>query len=87
MARSLATLGDRLPVRFLTWGASALLMVAGVVCGLVGSTGWCIWLVVIGLPLTLLGLRDFLQTKKAVLRNYPVLGNLRYLLEFVRPEL
>jgi glutamate synthase domain-containing protein 2 len=87
MARALASLGDRLPVRFLTWGASALITVAGVVCGLIGSTGWCIWLVVIGLPLTLLGLRDFLQTKKAVLRNYPVLGNLRYLLEFVRPEL
>ncbi len=34
-----------------------------------------------------LGLRDTLQSKHSVLRNYPVIGHVRYLLEFIRPEL
>jgi glutamate synthase domain-containing protein 2 len=32
------------------------------------------------------GVRDVWQTKHSVLRNYPILGHLRYLLEFIRPE-
>ena len=35
----------------------------------------------------LLGLRDLLQTRHAVLRNYPILAHLRFLLEDVRPAL
>ena len=34
-----------------------------------------------------LGVRDSLQTRHSVLRNYPVIGHLRFLLEFVRPEI
>lgn len=34
-----------------------------------------------------LGLHDLRQTRHAVLRNYPVTGHLRFLLEFIRPEL
>ena len=34
-----------------------------------------------------LGLRDTRQTRHAVLRNYPVIGHLRFLLEFIRPEI
>ncbi len=36
--------------------------------------------------LALVGARD-LRSKHNVLRNYPILGHIRYLLEFVRPEL
>jgi len=32
-----------------------------------------------------LGLYDLLQTKHTVLRNYPVMGHLRYLLESIGP--
>ena len=28
-----------------------------------------------------------LQTRHAILRNYPVIGHLRFLLEFIRPEM
>ena len=35
----------------------------------------------------MLGLRDLRQPRHAVLRNYPVVGHLRFLLEYVRPEL
>ncbi len=39
------------------------------------------------IPLTLLGLYDILQRKHTILRNYPVLGHMRYLLENIRPEI
>jgi glutamate synthase domain-containing protein 2 len=34
-----------------------------------------------------LGVRDSLQRRHAVLRNYPVIGHIRFLLEYVRPEI
>lgn len=45
------------------------------------------WLFVLWAPLGLLGLRDMFQTKKAVLRLYPVIGHFRYLFESIRPEI
>ncbi len=39
------------------------------------------------LALVLLGLRDTMQARHAILRNYPVIGHLRFLLEFIRPEM
>ena len=45
--------------------------------------GWMpLWLVLAGV-----GLYDVLQTKRSILRNYPVIGHLRFMLEFVRPEM
>jgi glutamate synthase domain-containing protein 2 len=37
--------------------------------------------------LSLLGIYDLVQTRHAVRRNYPVIGNIRYLVESVRPEI
>ncbi len=37
--------------------------------------------------LTLLGIRDLTQTRHAVLRNYPILGHIRYFFETIRPEI
>jgi glutamate synthase domain-containing protein 2 len=37
--------------------------------------------------LSLLGLRDLTQTRHAILRNYPISAQLRFLLEEVRPEI
>src|SRR5438270_10952257 len=39
------------------------------------------------LVLTGVGAYDLLQRRHSVLRNYPVLGHLRFLLEALRPEL
>ena len=44
------------------------------------------WLLLFG-ALTLLGVRDLFQTRHAILRNYPILGHMRFLLEFIRPEI
>ncbi|HXH31284.1 MAG TPA: FMN-binding glutamate synthase family protein [Bacteriovoracaceae bacterium] len=38
-------------------------------------------------PLTLLGFYDILQKKHILLRNYPIVGHFRYLLEAFRPEI
>ena len=45
------------------------------------------WLFVIQAPLVILGIYDMTQTKHAIRRNFPVIGNLRYMLEGVRPEI
>ena len=37
--------------------------------------------------LTVLGTRDLLQSRHAVLRNYPISAHLRFLLEHMRPEM
>jgi glutamate synthase domain-containing protein 2 len=37
--------------------------------------------------LTILGTRDLIQTRHAVLRNYPIAAHLRFLLEEIRPEM
>jgi len=60
------------------------------VVGLVGlSAFWPpfgLGLLVVG-PLVILGLVDMFQPKRAVLRNYPVIGHARYLFEGIRPEI
>ncbi|HUD32913.1 MAG TPA: FMN-binding glutamate synthase family protein, partial [Variovorax sp.] len=50
------------------------------------GAGWIALAAVSG-ALTMLGLRDLRQSRHAILRNYPVVGHLRFLLEYVRPEL
>lgn len=37
--------------------------------------------------LSLIGIRDLQQTQHAVRRNYPILGNIRYMVESIRPEI
>ncbi len=38
-------------------------------------------------PIILLGIYDISQTRHAILRNYPVIGHIRYAFEGVRPEI
>ncbi len=53
---------------------------------LLSATEW--WPVpVLSGALVLVGLNDLRQTRHAVRRNYPILGNIRYLVEAVRPEI
>ena len=78
-------LNEHFPLRYLTW----------MVCGLLALFFAITWragrehglLVLIFLGLTLLGLRDSRQNRHSILRNYPVIGHLRFLLEFIRPEI
>jgi glutamate synthase domain-containing protein 2 len=73
------------PVRYTAWLASVVLCVLGTLQWLAnGSEGW---VALLGLLLAGLGWRDTRQTRHAVLRNYPVIGHLRFLFEFVRIEI
>lgn len=45
------------------------------------------WSFLIVTPLTLVGIRDATQKRRAVLRNFPVIGHFRYLFEMIRPEM
>ncbi|MFI5775675.1 FMN-binding glutamate synthase family protein [Nocardia sp. NPDC051570] len=65
------------------------LAIAVVVVGVVASIGSWAWWILVALVAAALGVGvyDVVQTKHAVLRNYPILGHLRYLLEGIRPEL
>ncbi|MFI0897241.1 FMN-binding glutamate synthase family protein [Streptomyces sp. NPDC020983] len=67
--------------------ALTLLLAAAALIAALGTSAW--WWVAAA-PLALLGLLgayDLLQRRHSVLRNYPVIGHARYLLEKIRPEL
>ncbi len=38
-------------------------------------------------PIFLVGVKDCLQTRHSILKNFPVMGHFRYLLEMIRPEI
>ncbi|MFI9649322.1 FMN-binding glutamate synthase family protein [Streptomyces sp. NPDC052040] len=66
-----------------------LTLVTGLMAA-VAAVGISPWWLFAAVPLTLLGLlgvRDLVQRRHSVLRNYPVLGHARFLLERIRPEL
>ncbi|MFV9454366.1 FMN-binding glutamate synthase family protein [Rhodococcus sp. NM-2] len=72
--------------RFLIVGFTVLGLGVVTAAAAVGSWAW--WVVAALLAVLLIvGLYDLLQRKHSVLRNYPILGHLRYLLESLRPEL
>ncbi len=45
------------------------------------------WFFIFLTPLVILWIYDRFQTKHTLLRNFPVLGHIRYILEFLRPEI
>ena len=80
-------LDQHFPVRYTAWLLSAVLALLGALAWVLGG-GAAIGLAALaGLFLTALGWRDTRQTRHSVLRNYPVIGHLRFLLEFIRPEM
>jgi glutamate synthase domain-containing protein 2 len=73
------------PVRYTTF----FLALGGLVFSLLvllASGQGLLWFVLFA-ALSAVGVHDLLQTHHAVLRNYPILGHLRFLLEFIRPEI
>ncbi|MBL0090695.1 MAG: FMN-binding glutamate synthase family protein [Ideonella sp.] len=81
----LVALDRHFPIRYLT-------MTLAVAMAMLGCFAWVgfdrlAWLALLGVAAFVIGMRDLLQTKKALLRNYPIIGHIRYLLEWVRPEI
>jgi len=72
-------------IRYLTMAVCVTLTVVSA-AGLLWS-GWTLLPLLVFGFLTLVGLADLRQTHHAILRNYPVLGHARFLLEMIRPEI
>ena len=81
----LISLNQYFPIRYSAWLACAVGLLLSVFLWV--GFGLAAWWVLIFAALVLLGLRDVRQTRHSILRNYPVIGHLRFLFEFVRPEI
>jgi len=81
----LSALDRQFPIRWLALLACAVgFLLSAFVWVAVGSAGALALLFAAGLAV---GAHDLRQTRRSVLRNYPLIGHVRYLLEWVRPEL
>mgnify|MGYP000306268502 FL=1 len=76
---------QRLPLRFLAFFAIVVLWVLSALQLVVGQAS-LLWVLLLS-ALVVVGISDLQQTHHAILRNYPIIGHLRFLLEFIRPEL
>jgi glutamate synthase domain-containing protein 2 len=81
----LQRLDQHFPVRYWAWLLAAVLTLVFALMHVISGSGGLFALA--GLFLVGLGWRDTRQTRHSVLRNYPVIGHLRFLLEFIRPEM
>ena len=73
-------------LRFFVLGVLAFLGAVTTLAAAIGGPGW--WaLVALFVVLLVVAIHDLVQRKHSILRNYPVLGHMRFLLEEIRPEL
>ena len=85
MPRWLQAVDHHFPVRYGTWLFCAVCF--GISLGLMAYSRYGAPLVLLFGALTWVGWYDIRQTRRSVLRNYPVIGHLRFILEYIRPEL
>jgi len=66
-----------------------ILSIGTVLAALIWAAYWpgAYWLFLVILPIIALGIYDMIQRDHTVLRLYPVIGHLRFLLESIRPEI
>ena len=80
-----AQMPKEFPPRYIALACCGFLVLLSLFTIIGFGVGWLTLL--IGLVLCAVGYYDLTQTKHAVLRNYPVIGHLRYMLEYIRPEM
>ena len=72
--------------RYTIFRLVVLLAVTFAILGMDAGPNYYWALVLLG-PLLVLGIYDVVQPSHAILRNYPIIGHIRFMLEAVRPEL
>lgn len=82
----------RVPEFIESWSPTRFFIVFGVLLLAIAGLSWSVspWLAIFALPvlpLAIIGTRDVFQTKSSILRNFPLLGHLRFIAESVRPEI
>jgi glutamate synthase domain-containing protein 2 len=73
------------PIRYLTMMIVSFIFLLSLPLAIMFGRGWL--LVLLSGGLTAVGIVDMRQTKRSILRNYPVLAHFRFLFEALRPEL
>ena len=73
-------------MRFVLFSLVFVLALAFSAVGAFVALPW-LWGLIVTLPLTLLGIYDLLQREHNVLRNYPILAHIRFMAEYIRPEI
>jgi glutamate synthase domain-containing protein 2 len=63
---------------------AAFLVTLTIMLGLTYPPLW--WIAIFTFPIVLLGIYDLYQPKHSIVRNYPVVGRLRYFMEDLRPK-
>ncbi len=81
----LMALDQYFPIRYLWLLLVSVLLLAGGVEWL--HTHELNWALIVGCVGFVIGLRDIRQSRHAILRNYPIIGHLRFLMEWIRPEI
>ena len=85
MRAKIHALNALLPVRYGFLALCAFAFLLAMFSLIIFQVGW-LALLVFG-ALVVVGVHDLKQTRRAILRNYPVIGHLRFLFEFIRPEI
>jgi hypothetical protein len=74
-------------VRFAALGSALALCALAVAAALaLGGWGFVVVAVVFG-AIALIGIHDVVQRRHSILRNYPILGHMRFAFEAIHPEL
>ena len=69
------------------WFYVLAVMAVAAVAAAATFTPAALWTLVVLGPLLLVGLYDSLQREHTILRNFPIIGHVRYLFEALRPEI
>jgi glutamate synthase domain-containing protein 2 len=73
--------------RYLALGLALLAAVGSAVALISRQSDW-LWLgLLVSAGLSIVGLHDITQSRHAILRNYPIIGHLRFFFEHIRPEI
>ena len=76
------------PARYIAFALCVAGLAASLALVLVSPHLWAAWVTLaVFAVLSGTGVHDLRQVRHAILRNYPVIGHLRFLLEFIRPEM
>ena len=73
------------PLRYLTMLLVSFVFALSLILASLQHSGW--WLVALSGGLTLVGILDLTQSKRALRRNYPILAHFRFFFEYIRPEI
>ncbi|WP_066270830.1 FMN-binding glutamate synthase family protein [Hydrogenophaga palleronii] len=75
------------PTRYTAFGLCVLIALLSLFAMVVSGGGLALLLFLVFGALSIVGVWDMQQTKSSVLRNYPVIGHLRFMFEKIRPEI